>query len=451
MRKAIIMVLGLMCFMLVSAQERKKVIDVSSIDGFRRDAESVFDTRFLQDDMLKLVLNKEVADSYDTVTTYRVNTSGITDQFKSGRCWLFSTLNILRAEMIARYDIENFQFSQTYGQFWDVLEKSNRFLENVIEYRKQPMDSRMNEWLFKKPIGDGGNFANAAHIIEKYGMVPQEVMPERHSSTENLRLMIVVRTLLRQYGLKLRDASVKDLQTVKEQALSDIYKVLAYNLGEPPKEFTWALKDRYGKVLSEKKYTPESFRDEFILHDMEKDYVIFMNDPTKPYYKMYKVENSRNCYEYADWTFLNVPAEELVKMGIESLKNNDMFYFSADTDASAMMMEGIYDTRLYDLAGAFGITMDMSKEEMVRSCEIKSLHAMAMAGVELDEAGKPVKWLIENSFGTIRGWDGFVVMQHDWLMTYIFRMAVERTYVPKNLLPLLERKPKVLKSWNPTY
>ena len=147
MRKTIITALGLICCMLVSAQERKRVIDIDMMDGFRRDAESVFDTRFLEEDMLKLVLNKDVADSYDTVTTYRVNTSGITDQFKSGRCWLFSTLNILRAEMIAKYNMADFQFSQTYGQFWDVLEKSNRFLENVIENRNKPMDSRMNEWL----------------------------------------------------------------------------------------------------------------------------------------------------------------------------------------------------------------------------------------------------------------------------------------------------------------
>ena len=451
MRKTIALVLGLLVFVLLPAQERRKFIDNEMIDGFRSNAGSVFDKRFLEQDMLVVTLDQKLVDQYDTVCTYRVSHNAVTDQMKSGRCWFFSTLNILRDDMISRYDMGNFEFSQTYGQFWDVLEKSNRFLENVIEYRKEPMHSRMNEWLFKKPIGDGGHFANAAHIIDKYGIVPQEVMPERHSSVDNLRLMNVVRTALRRYGLKLREASKKDIQAVKEAALADIYRILAANLGEPPVEFKWALKDKDGKVISDKTYTPASFRDEYVRTDLEKDYVIFMDDPTKPYYRMYTVENSRNCYEYDNWTFLNLPAEEILKMGLESLKNDTMFYISADTDASALMVGGIYDVGLYDLDGMLGVSLGMTKEEMVSSCEIKSAHAIAMTGVQLDEDGKPVKWLVENSFGTVRGWDGYVVMQHEWLVTYLFRMAVERKYVPEDLLPLLERRPKRLKSWNPTY
>ena len=451
MRKTIALVLGLLVFVLLPAQERRKFIDNEMIDGFRSNAGSVFDKRFLEQDMLVVTLDQKLVDQYDTVCTYRVSHNAVTDQKKSGRCWFFSTLNILRDEMIKKYDMGNFEFSQTYGQFWDVLEKSNRFLENVIEYRKEPMHSRMNEWLFKKPIGDGGHFSNAAHIIDKYGIVPQEVMPERHSSTDNMRLMTVVRTALRRYGLMLRDASKKDLQPIKEAALSDIYRILAANLGEPPVEFSWTLKDKDGKIISEKTYTPQTFRNEYVRTDLEKDYVIFMDDPTKPYYRMYTVENSRNCYEYGNWTFLNLPADELLKMGVESLKDDTMFYISADTDASALMMGGIYDVGLYDLNGMLGVRLDMSKEEMVRSCEIKSAHAIAMTGVQLGEDGKPVKWLVENSFGTARGWDGYVVMQQEWLETFLFRMAVERKYVPQDLLPLLKKKPKRLKSWNPTY
>ncbi len=451
MKKLMVLLLGLSAAVLVQAQERKKFIDNEMIDGFRRNAESVSDKRFLDEDMLVLSLDRALVESYDTVCTYRVSHNEVTDQMQSGRCWFFSTLNILRDEMIRRYDMGHFEFSQTYGQFWDLLEKSNRFLENVIDNRKKPMDSRMNEWLFKKPMGDGGHLVNAAHIISKYGIVPQEIMPERHSSVDNKRLMIVLRTVLRKYGLELRKATRTEIQTVKEAALTDIYRILVHNLGEPPAEFVWTLRDRNGNAISEKKYTPESFAQEFILHDMEKDYVIFMDDPTKPYYRMYTVDNSRNCYEYDNWTFLNLPAEKLLEMGVESLKSGRMFYFSADTDAIALMTEGIYDLDLYNLDEMMGVKMDMSKEEMILSCEIKSVHAMAMAGVQLAEDGAPVKWLVENSFGTVRGWDGYVVMQDEWLETFLFRMAVERQFVPEDILPLLGRKPKVLKSWNPTY
>lgn len=450
-KKIIVCALGLILAFSVSAQERKKFIDGQMTDRFREHTGTVLDSRFLEQDMYEVALDRELAVSYDTVCTYRVSHNQVTDQMKSGRCWLFSTFNILRDEMIKKHDMGHFEFSQTYGMFWDILEKSNRFLENVIDNRKKPIDSRMNAWLFMKPIGDGGHFANAAHIIDKYGVVPQEVMPERHSSLDNNWLMNLVRTSLRRYGLKLREADVKDIQSVKEKALADIYSILAHNLGLPPTEFEWTLKDKYGKVISTRSYTPYSFRDEFIWHDLEKDYVIFMNDPTKPYYRMYRVENSRNCYEYADWTFMNVPMDDILAMGVESLKNNTMFYFSADTDASMLMMGGIYDVGLYDLGKDFGVSLDMTKEEKIRSCEIKSAHAIAMTGVQLGEDGEPVKWLVENSFGTVRGWDGYVVMQNEWLKTYLFRFTVERRFVPERLLPILDRKPRVLKSWNPTY
>lgn len=450
-KKLLVSALGLILAFSASAQERKKFIDSQMIDRFREHTGTVLDSRFLEQDMYEVALDRELVASYDTVCTYRVSHNQVTDQMKSGRCWLFSTLNILREEMIREYDMGHFEFSQTHGMFWDILEKSNRFLENVIDYRKKPIDARINAWLFRKPIGDGGHFANAAHIIEKYGVVPQEIMPERFSSLDNKWLMNLVRTSLRRYGLKLRDADAKDLQSIKETALSDIYSILVHNLGHPPTEFEWSLKDKEGNVISTKTYTPQSFRQEFIKHDLENDYVIFMNDPTKPYYRMYRVENSRNCYEYADWTFLNVPMDDILEMGVESLKNNSMFYFSADTDASMLMMDGIYDVALYDLGKRYGVSLDMTKEEMIRSLEIKSAHAIAMAGVELDADGKPVKWLVENSFGKVRGWDGYVVMQNEWLKTYLFRFTVERRFVPERLLPILDRKPRVLKSWNPTY
>jgi bleomycin hydrolase len=200
-----------------------------------------------------------------------------------------------------------------------------------------------------------------------------------------------------------------------------------------------------------KTYTPESFADEYVPQDMCRDYVLFMNDPTKPYYRRYSVENSRNCYEFDNWTFLNLPVEDLLGMGLESLKNGKMFCFSADTEASALMMGGIYHTELYRLEEMLGISLDMSKEDLIASCEIKSAHAIAMAGVKLNEDGRPERWLVENSFGLERGWGGFVVMQNEWLEKYLFRLVVEKQFVPQHLRKYLDKKPKVLKSWNPTY
>ena len=101
-------------------------------------------------DMKKLVQNQDGLDGYfDTHFTYRVPQVGITDQKQSGRCWLFCGLNILRAQMRkANPEMAQFEFSQSYLFFYDQLEKSNLFLQTVIDTRKQPMDERKVEALF---------------------------------------------------------------------------------------------------------------------------------------------------------------------------------------------------------------------------------------------------------------------------------------------------------------
>lgn len=407
--------------------------------------------RFLTGDLYRRSLDSAVVAAMDTACTYFVPSKGITDQDESGRCWLFSTLNILRAEMIERYAMGPFQFSQTFGQFYDILEKSNRCLENVIAHRNEALETRYNTWLFNKPIGDGGHFANAAHIIAKYGMVPQEVMPERFSSTDNASLMKTVSRLLRRYGLQLREAAEADIPAVKEAALSDIYRLLVATLGTPPTEFDWTLRDSTGHILSVGHYTPQTFRDTYIRHDMEADYAIFMDDPTLPYYRMYEVAESRNCYEYANWRFLNVPMAEIRKMGVASLAGCRRFYISADTMHDYLMTEGIYDTKLFTLDSLLGIRSEMSKEELVRSNETHSVHAVAVAGVRLDGAGEPAKWVIENSYGLVRGWGGYVAATDAWLCKYLYRFVAEKRFVAPELLKLLDGPVEVLPAWYPNY
>ena len=383
-----------------------------------------------------------VLEAADTVMTWRVPTRGITDQKKSGRCWYFSTTNILRSEYINRVHPEgDFYYSWTYGQFYDILEKSNRFLENVIEYRRQPIDSRMNDWLFKKPFGDGGHWSNAVNLIEKYGLVPLEAMPERYASTDNATLMGLVRTLNRKWGLALRECSRKECQAVKENALADIYRILVLHLGTPPRSFIWQGRE----------WTPQEFRDSTIFHDLRNDYTVLMNDPALPYWKVYEIRDSRNCVEYAPWRYLNVPMETINTAGVASLKAGHMFYISADTGKEGLAEAGVYDTRLFRALELSGIDFSMDKKALFQSQEATSLHAVAVAGVRADSAGEPLSWLIENSFGTVRGWDGFVVMSREWMDKYLFRMVVLNEFLPEEVVKMAKSKPKELPSWHGGY
>ena len=346
----------------------------------------------------------------------------IADQASSGRCWYFATANVLSPEL---------ELSVVYPYFWDMLEKANLFLVDVWDHRKEAIDSRVNEALFKRPTWDGGHFMEATYLIDKYGVVPASVMPETFNSAASADLLRQLRGMLRSYGLRLRQSA--DPEAVRLEALSSVYKLLALTLGTPPQRFTWNGTD----------YTPLSFRDAFIQQDLSGSFAVLTNDPTREYHKMYRVEASHGAADATEWTFLNLPMEELEALGVASLRGGDRFYFTCDTYQDAMADEGVYDVRL---SPDFGY--QMSKEELYLSLDISSAHAMAMCGFALGKDGSVERWVSENSFGTPRGYDGYVVMTGEWWRRYTFRMAVNVKYLSDSQRAMLSQTPELIPRWN---
>lgn len=405
-------------------------------------------------DIRKVAVNMDNKPRYDTHFNIKVPTRGVTDQKKSGRCWLFSSLNVLRAEVIGKYDLDGFEFSEAYGQFYDLLEKSNMFLENVIAFRKEPIDSRTNTWLFKKPFGDGGHFANAANVIAKYGAVPKEIMPETYASSNNANLMSLLWTKCRQYGLALRadsKATRKNLEALKVEGLTEIYRLLVLNLGVPPEEFVWTLYDKSGKAVGTETYTPLSFYDKMVGRNIRDEYVMFMNDPTHDYYRLYEVDLNRNSAEGDNWKYINLPMEELEKIALASLRGGKMLYFSCDVDKFRLPEMGLLDTECYDYRSALGVDFPMDKRARIESCESTSTHAMALAGADTDPDGNVRKWLVENSYGPDYGFKGFLIMTNKWFEEYMFRLVAEKQYVPQDILKILDTRSTVLPAWNPAF
>ena len=62
----------------------------------------------------------------------------ITNQKQSGRCWMFAALNTMRFRIIKKLGIKTFELSQNYALFFDKLEKSNYFLESILETLDEP-------------------------------------------------------------------------------------------------------------------------------------------------------------------------------------------------------------------------------------------------------------------------------------------------------------------------
>jgi bleomycin hydrolase len=407
-------------------------------------------------DIKKLALNQDNLTGLDTYFSNKVESKGIADQKKSGRCWLFTGLNVMRAKMIAKYKLGSFEFSQNYCFFWDQLEKSNLFLQGVIDTYKKPMDDKMVEWLFKNPLSDGGQFTGISDIVGKYGLVPKEVMPETNSSDNTAQMANLLSLKLCEFGLQLREqaangAKKEALAKSKTEMLGTIYRMLVLNLGVPPTEFTWTLKDAKGNPVNTKQYTPMSFFKEYVNNDLTNNYVMFMNDPTRDYYKTYEIDFDRHRYDGKNWTYINLPINEIKEMAISSIKDSTMMYFSCDVGKFLNSDRGLLDINNYDYASLMGTSFGMDKKQRVQSFASGSSHAMTLMAVNLDKDGKPDKWMVENSWGATSGYQGHLIMTDEWFNEYMFRLVVEKKYVPAKIMELLKLKPIRLPAWDPMF
>lgn len=402
-------------------------------------------------------LNRELQGKIDHYFKYRVEVKGITDQQSSGRCWMFTSMNVLRPSVMEKYGLSNFDFSHNYLYFWDLFEKSNLFLENIITTAGKPMDDRDIVEYFKSPVGDGGVWNLYYNAAKKYGVVPKEVMPETAHSNNTSQMTGILNEKLRMGGYTLREMAAdgkkaKELRTEKNDILKDVYRILALCLGEPPHEFTWRYKDKDGNIKELANYTPQKFYQEITPADYSPDnYIMIMNDPTREYYKVYEIQNYRNTIEGVNWVYLNLPNEDIKKAALASIKNNEPMYASCDVGKQFNREDGILDPAMFDYESLFGVKLNMDKKARILTRQSGSAHAMTIVGCDTDENDKPVKWEFENSWGATNGNKGYLTFTDQWFDEYMFRAVIHKKHLDEKAINALKEKPAQLPMWDYMY
>lgn len=417
-------------------------------------AEKAIQNALAATDIRNLALNHENQQEKNTFFSNSVPSKGITDQESSGRCWLFTGMNVLRSKMINEKQLNSMNFSHIYLFFYDQLEKSNLFLQAIIDTRKSPMDDKTVEWLFRNPLSDGGTFTGVADLVAKYGVVPQGIMPETFASNNTSRFTSLIKRKLREYALELRSMKGNEqaLQNAKKEMLAEVYRILVLGFGQPPTEFAWAPKGADGNYTSEpKKYTPKSFYAEMIGEDLQNDYVMLMNDPTREYWKTYEIQYDRHTYDGHNWLYLNVPMEDLKAAAIASIKDSTMMYYSCDVAKELDSKRGLLDMNNYDYSSILGVDFKMDKKQRIQSFDSGSSHAMTLKAVDLDANGKPIKWEVENSWGATSGFNGHLIMTDEWFDEYTFRLVVKKKYLSEKVLKASQQKPTLLPCWDPMF
>lgn len=400
-----------------------------------------------------LVINPDLENRTDALFNHEIKDPGsIADQDDSGRCWLFAGLNMLRPGVIAKDKMKDFMLSQAYEQFYEKLEAANRSLELAVSLRREPIHSRRMDTFLQHVVDDGGNWNYVRALIEKYGAVPESLMPDDYAASHTSEMVGLMSARLRKAVIELRGPKFEDgnkeaLRAWKMAALKDVYKILILCLGQPPENFQWRYEDKDGKVTPLQSYTPQSFRQKFLDVDLKR-YVSFVNYPGQPMHARLEWAWERNMADSPDMDAVNISMDDMTAMAVKSILADQPVWFGANSGAEGDMDKGLWLDGIDDRNDLFGIDFSMSKEETLAYDNGTPDHAMIITGVDIEE-NKPVKWKVENSWGEKAGDKGWFTIDHKWFDKHVFEVIIDRRFVPPELLALTDKKPILLPPWDP--
>ncbi len=463
MKKQLYVLAGLLCMSLTGiAQTKDGGLTSDMLYSIRKDNKPTTTDRALANAIAAnsindLAKNHQNAGSIDTYFSVETKKQSITNQKSSGRCWMFSGFNVLRSDYTQKHDSIQLELSQAYLFFYDQLEKANLMLQGAIDTGKKPIDDQRVQFFFHHPINDGGTFCGVADLVDKYGLVPAEVMPESYSSDNTSIARTLISSKLREFGLQLRDMvekgkSASAVNKAKTRMLSQIYHMLQLTIGEPPQKFTYAFKNKDGRSLTAaKEYTPMSFAQEVVGKPLNGTFIMVMNDPRRPYNKVYEVEYDRHTYDGHNWRYVNLSMDDIERMAISALKHGQKLYSSYDVGKMLDRKRGYADTENFDYGSLFDTVFGMDKAQRISTFDSGSTHAMTLTAVDLDAQGKAVKWKVENSWGADWGQKGCLIMTDRWFREYMFRLVLPMRFVPQNIRDIAKQTPVMVMPEDPLF
>ncbi|MEV6268008.1 aminopeptidase C [Kribbella sp. NPDC004138] len=397
-----------------------------------------------------IALDRQIVTSMDHSVSHLLDDWKVTNQKKSGRCWLFAGLNLLRAGAAEKLGVKDFEFSQNYLLFWDKFERSNFFLEAMIDTADRDADDRTVAHLLSDPIGDGGQWNMFVALVRKHGLVPKTAMPETESSSATAQLNDTLRKLLRQGARDLRalegDEARRDR---KREILTAVHRVLSIHLGTPPQKFLWQWKDSDKGFHRDGWTTPTEFAAAYVQLPVD-EYVCLVHDPrpSSPVGRTFTVDYLGNVIDAPPVVYLNVEIDLIKQLTKDAIVGGEPVWFGCDVGKQMNADLGFWDAKLYDYGAVYDTDFTLDKAERLVHHETLMTHAMLFTGVDVVD-GTPRRWRVENSWGDEKADSGFWTMNDSWFGEHVFEVAVRRSALPAELQARLDDEPIVLPAWDP--
>ena len=384
-----------------------------------------------------------------------IQTMPVTNQMSSGRCWIFAGLNLLREIVGKKYNLEEFELSQSYVAFWDKFEKINFFLESVSGMLDADADDRTLVWLLQCGINDGGQWDMLVNVIKKYGLVPKDAMPETFATSNTGNMNGFINKKLREYSAGMRKiraggGSESDLRIYKKDALDEMFTFLCMNMGKPPVQFDFEAVDKDKKFICDRGMSPVSFYNKYIGSEID-DYVSVINAPTpgKPYDRTYTVRYLGNVTEGARIIYLNVRLPDFKALARKQMLAGELIWFGSDCGRFGDRKTGVWDNGLYDYERVTGIGANLTKGEALDYRESAMNHAMLFTAANFLDDNTVNRWKIENSWGDSHGKKGYFVCSDQWFDEFVYQLVINKKYLSDKMLEDLIQEPIELNPWDP--
>ena len=441
------------------ASREEGALTPAGADEFRRNFEAdpskqLMQNAVTQHDVNDVALNRSIVTQATHSFSTLLDDWAVTNQSRTGRCWMFAGLNLFRPDARKILNVKEFEFSQNYLMFWDKIERANLLLEAIIETADRPVDDRTVAWLLQRSIEDGGQWDMFVALVQKYGVVPKTAMTETESSSSSSRMNSIVNYQMRQGAKKIRDlyageAGMDEMRKAKQEILNVFYQVLCIHLGTPPSNFDWQWKDKDGEFHRDGTMTPMQFAEKYVPTQLE-EYVCLVHDPreTSPMGQTFSISYLGNVVEGPPVKYLNVDIQVIKDITMRLLQDGKPVWMGCDTSKQMHRDLGLWDAELFDYAGVYGTDFSLDKAARLEYHQTRMTHAMLFTGVDVVD-GQPRRWRVENSWDSKVGDKGFFLMNDSWFAEYTFEIAAPRSYLPADLQMAADLEPIVLPPWDP--
>lgn len=434
------------------------------------DALAALNDEFKADGTNRLAMNAvtaagidKVARNYDRARLMQRRFSTIVDngtathQDRSGRCWLFSSLNVARFVAKKNMNLKEFEFSQNYAMYFDKLERVNYFLQDVaaLVLAGEPSDSRLIQHLLADVMGDGGQWTMAMNVYKKYGAVPKDLFPETESSKNTGEMNVQLRRLLHTAVAHMYAANgdAAAIENIIAETRAAGHRILTIHLGEPPVSFDWEWTDADGEFHRDGEITPVEFWKKYVGSADLESYVCLVDDPRQEHAKGKKIgiEHLGNVAGGDPTEYLNVDVQLMKDLVRRILVEQGIpVWFGADCHPMMDRENGAWATDLFEYGKVYDVDFDLDKEARVRFADSAMNHAMAFVGVDVaEDCTTTRRWRVENSWGDKIADKGYFTMSDDWFTEYVYEVAVPKALLPEDMQAALAEPATMLPAWDP--